>query len=293
VSYITSLLQIVVSLYRQALVVSYQRLRLSWHFPFYVILVWSIYVIASSLLFSVIPPSWVRGIILGLLNTVMVTVVLSALETTLIETRRRASYFTSLDGSLFREVLLVQFALFFPLSFAGQMIGPQGFFLLMLIVSFVWNPIAEFLYVQRRDGMTALTESWGFIQESGVEWFIATIGGACALGLLLQLPFLFLSYQGMSPPGLGNVLQGGVISTLYNSFILTESLSVAILARPIEGILRLYYLEELFTFFGLFYALFAILCVYLSSWFILFRGTLFQVLGSSTRRSRAYRAALH
>jgi hypothetical protein len=115
------------------------------------------------------------------------------------------------------------------------------------------NPIPEIIYQGRSDGLNMLQESFEFLRDSGVEWFLPFVALAVFATFFFPLPILMMPLQigRLTFPTLGGggLFPGSPISLLW-----------------------------------------AVLSAFILFALMVFRGLLFRALASSTRRQRVYRS---
>ena len=115
------------------------------------------------------------------------------------------------------------------------------------------NPMPEIIYQGRSEGLNMLQESFDFLRESGVEWFLPLIALAIFATFLFPVPVLMMPLQigHLTFPTLGG---GGLLS----------GSPVALLGAVLSA-----------------FVLYALM---------VFRGLLFRALAGSTRRQRVFRS---
>ena len=216
-----------------------------------------------ALLFGAMAGGFILGLILALLFAAYLATVSAAVQRERVDFREAWGRATE----LFSPVISVLFILFILNIFAGMALSsPDKLWLrqsLNLIVTVLFNPLPEIIYlspgVGRGSGTAAFAESFEFIKENFVEWFIPFL--VCLSPLLLQ-----------DPAGFKSVL----------IFVFTTS--------PIN-ILQIFFL----TFSGpgiLSFGLGALLIIPALYFIFIFRGVLYKELAGTTRRTRIYRARM-
>ncbi len=165
---------------------------------------------------------------------------------------------------LFAPVINVLFALFI-VKILGQFVfaAPQTQWLakvVNLLITILLNPIPEMVYQRPSGVMEMATDSFEFVKENFVEWFLPLF--VLLLPIFLLLPF-----------SLTDTL---IFFTTTNAFDLLEILFLNF-AQP-----------SLFFSFALYYLLF----IFFTYFFFVFRGLLFNELSSSSRRKRIYQARM-
>jgi hypothetical protein len=160
-------------------------------------------------------------------------------------------YFGSVITILF-FLTIVQYALelLVPPGAAG---GYELLTIINLALLILLNPMPEIIYQGRSEGLNMLQESFDFLRDSGVEWFLPLIALAVFATFFFPVPILMMPLQigRLTFPALGG---GGLLSGSPISLLWTV-LSV--------------------------FALYALM---------VFRGLLFRALAGSTRRQRVFRS---
>ncbi|HEV8717198.1 MAG TPA: hypothetical protein VGX03_30810 [Candidatus Binatia bacterium] len=115
------------------------------------------------------------------------------------------------------------------------------------------NPMPEIIYQGRHEGLNMLQESFDFLRESGVEWFLPLIALAVFATFFFPVPVLTMPLQigRLTFPALGGegLFLGSPLSLLW-----------------------------------------AVLSAFVLYALMVFRGLLFRALANSTRRQRAFRS---
>jgi hypothetical protein len=147
---------------------------------------------------------------------------------------------------------IVQYALelLVPLGAAG---GSELRSIINLALLILLNPMPEIIYQGRSEGLNMLQESFEFLRDSGVEWFLPFIILAVFATFFFPLPILMMPLQigRLTFPTLGG---GGLFS------------------GSLVGLI------------------WAVLSAFVLFALMVFRGLLFRALASSTRRQRVYRS---
>src|SRR5262245_7039083 len=160
-------------------------------------------------------------------------------------------YFGSVITILFfLSIVQYALALLVPLGAAG---GYELRSVINLALLILLNPMPEIIYQGRSEGLNMLQESFEFLRDSGVEWFLPFVALAVFATFFLPLPILMMPLQigRLTFPTLGG---GGLFS----------GPPVSLLAAVLS----------IFVLFAL----------------MVFRGLLFRALASSTRRQRVFRS---
>lgn len=211
------------------------------------------------------------GFLLGAANAFAVGALLSLIEQAVLTTRpMRWEDLWKAAGQYFWDVISIGFIVWVPLQFLeiGMQANPQGpvivsavFFLLFLLL----NPVPEIIYqVRLGSPLDSLKESYEFILENWIEWFLP-------LAVILA-PFGLSFFFGISS-------QGGRLIGL--DFLQLIQLPFTILS-------------QLFEFLGFDSSLVTLIILFLTPVgvvvMMLFRGHLFSALHGSSRRQRQFRA---
>lgn len=200
------------------------------------------------------------GMIAGLIQIAMLTYYYSWIAATVQKERLSFKDLVEFDYSLFFNIISVAF-IFFIVQFLLQMLtqGMDADFLLMCVqlgLVLVFNAIPEVVYQHRIESTYALSEAARFTRDNWIEWYLPL--------LLVILPWL------LSNP---------------NSVLLTLSSSDPLLPPFIvmKGVM-ISYSTSVFS------AALPVLALIVATWFMLFRGFLFQALASGSRRQRIYKS---
>lgn len=168
----------------------------------------------------------------------------------------------TLDFQLFSDLISVGFILFL-IEFAAQLLSGGGLLFIKLgvalLVSVLFNAVAETVYLRGMSSTPALSHSANFVKENWVEWFLPFI--------LFLTPFAILVSS--SQP-----LLLALVTTeplLPMASVVQPWLWVGVLGAGFAPILA------------------GLVAVVLGTWFMLFRAYLFTALDSSSRRQRIHR----
>jgi hypothetical protein len=230
---VTELVRATLRLYRDALSATAQSLIRGWIAAVAVVIFAGIMVAATQV---AAPLGMAGGFILGAVNALLIGATLSLIQQAIMGSRRlRLQDIWDSFGQYFWDVIGVGFVLWVPLLILekgmaanayGPLIGAAIFLLLFIIL----NPAPEVIYQVRHDSpLDVLRESYGFVVENWIEWFlplavvVAPLGLSFFVGLssrvgraagldffqLLILPFTLLAawlgYVGV-PPEAGWIL---------------------------------------------------------------------------------------
>ncbi len=259
---VKTLILVTLKIYIAALGEAWRGLILNWrclllHLLF-LIAFWLLAPVA--MLFGGMAGGFILGLILALLFAAYLSTVAAAVQ------REKVDFGEAWGRAveLFSPVINVLFILFILNLVAGMALNtPDKLWLrqsLNLLVTVLFNPLPEIIYSSRGSGTAAFAESFEFIKENFIEWFIPF--------LVLLSPLLL-----QDPAGFKSVL----------IFVMTTS--------PIN-ILQIFFL----TFSGPAFFSFGIgmLLILPALYFIfIFRGVLYKELAGTTRRSRIYRSKMN
>ncbi len=145
--------------------------------------------------------------------------------------------------------------------------GSQALYVLVhLILPVLLSPVTEVIYQGQTEGWTMIQESFEFLRDSGVEWFVPLVGLAAAVSILGGFPPIDLSSSLLFP--------------------------LDILAMPMQlG-------RPTLLPFGIGFwnssteIIWAVGCSFFLYLVMVFRGLLFRALASGTRRQRIFRSRL-
>jgi len=265
------LLSATLHLYRQALQATWRSLTRSW--------VTVAALVGFALLFIgaariVGPLGMIGGLLLGLVNALLVGATLRLIEQSLSGARTiRLTDVTESFGHYFWDVIGVGFVLWLPLMALdmGTQGNPYGGFLssaVLLLLFLLLNAAPEVIYQIRHDSpLDVFKASYEFVLEHWIEWF---------------LPFVFLALPiVLSPSGLRALfeLSSGVGRGAGLNFIQLLMLPFAL----IGGWLSYIGLDSDTQWIFL-----LVLTPLVTMAILLFRGHLFALLRSSTRRQRMF-----
>ncbi|RMH05522.1 MAG: hypothetical protein D6704_09430 [Nitrospirae bacterium] len=255
-------------LYRRALIAAWASLTRSW--------VMIVGVLVYALLLTVIASvasglGILGGLLVGFANAFFVGSVLSLLEQAVLSLRpMRWQDLWEQAGHYFWDVVAIGFLLWVPLQVLemGMQRNPygpaiiSGVFLLMFILL---NPVPEVIYqVRHASPLDVLKESYEFVVENWIEWFLPLAIVLAPFGFSF---FLMLTSQGGRMAGLD------LIQLLTIPFhILTNWVLLLGVPESVATVL-VFLLTPIGTIF--------MLC---------FRGHLFAALHGSSRRQRLFRA---
>lgn len=207
--------------------------------------------VLAAMLFA--PMGIAGGFILGAIGIALLSLYYSWIHETVQGTRLRWKSLTEFDTGLFFQIISVAFIFWIVLDLllAPTIAASKNYFLgacVNLGVGILFNAIPEMLQQQRSEGMQSLAETFTFVRDNWIEWFIPLV--------IVLLPMLLLW------------------SPMDALFLLTESqplLPVFVFFQawvPLKGYIGWLYLP---------------LALVLAHWFMLFRAHLFDQLDGRAR----------
>lgn len=262
------LVRATLELYTQALRATVSSLARNWILIAGVIALTLLMFLLTGIAMSL---GFIGRFLLGAANAFAVGTLLSLIEQAVLTTRpMKWEDLWNATGQYFWDVISIGFIVWVPLQFLeiGMQANPQGpvivsavFFLLFLLL----NPVPEIIYqVRLGSPLDSLKESYEFILENWIEWFLP-------LAVILA-PFGLSFFFGISS-------QGGRLIGL--DFLQLIQLPFTILS-------------QLFEFLGFSSSLITVMVLFLTPVgvvvMMLFRGHLFSALHGSSRRQRQFRA---
>jgi hypothetical protein len=199
------------------------------------------------------------GLLAGLAQIALLTLYYYWINETLNSTRLSTNDLYHFDYSLFSSIINVGFVIFIAQFLLGiSLQGTTNFpvlALFSLIVSIVFNPVAEIIIQHRSEGIATLSEAYHFVQENWIEWFVPFI--------LMLLPWIMIN-------------PSGPLAALSQTDPLLP-------ASPL-----IYGAGQLASYSGINQIIGIILGTIIANWFMIFRSLLFKKLSTSSRRKRAY-----
>jgi len=223
----------------------------------------------SALLVS--PLGFAGSFILGMISITLLTYYYQWLSECVRKNTLHWKEYITFDSSLFSSVINTAFILFiFSLLLSQFGVVPNMLQVITCInlgVFIVFSALPEILYFHQYQGITAFLESYNFIKDNWIEWFVP---------LLFFLSPLLIQH----PIGLLNSLSSGdpLMPVLKFVGLFSESLvAVDLLSLTLPPLL----MNLVLSF----------LSIVAATWFMLFRGFLFRELESGSRRQRAFIAS--
>jgi hypothetical protein len=242
----TDVFRAAVRLYQQALRATVQSFARGWVIAIAVVLFAGLMVLATSV---AAPLGILGGFILGAVNALLIGATLSLIEQAVRGARRLA--FRDIGESLgqyFWDVIGLGFVLWVPIMLLerGMTANPNGPFLaaaIFLLLFILLNPAPEVIYQVRHESpLDVIRESYEFVIENWIEWFlplaiiVAPLGLSFFFGIsgrlgrgagldffqVLVLPFTLLTVW-LSYLGLSDVTSSGLV------IVLTPPVAVAML----------------------------------------------------------------
>ncbi len=264
----SELVRATLKLYQQALRATFSSLTRNWILIVAVVILAILMFVITGVAMSL---GMLGGFLLGAANAFAVGTLLSLVEQAVMTTHQMSwENLWKAAGQYFWDVISIGFIVWVPLQFLeiGVQANPNGpaivsavFFLFFLFL----NPVPEIIYqVRLGSPLDSLEESYEFVLENWIEWFLPLAVILAPLGLSF---FFVISAQGARLIGL--------------DFLQLMQLPFAVLA-------------QLFQFLGFPSSLATVIVLTLTPIgvmvMMLFRGFLFSALHGSSRRQRQFRA---
>jgi hypothetical protein len=197
------------------------------------------------------------GFILNILALAALSLYYHWLSQTVTRQRIRPSDLKDFDVALFFGVISVSFVLWIAtmlVAAVAESSGTPGLPLMFsLLVIFACNSLPEVLYLHRAESVHAFQESFRFVRDNAIEWYVPLV--------LVSAPFLVLGVE---------------------TFVLHFASSYPLL--PISMIME----APRALLSGEWGMIASLGGLVLAHWFMLFRAHLFQALSQGTRRQRAF-----
>ncbi len=250
-----ALLSATIQMYRQAAVETWQRIQRNWWVGLLPFLYGFILIIVASF---VAPLGMVGGFIFGLISAMCTSSYLYFLAGIVGGQRMLLSELGESWRPYLSPVITVLFFLFLVQLILSLVLPPvessqDVAFFVILILLVILNPIPEIIYLGRSDGFGMLQESFDFLRENWMEWFLPLV-----LFTLLSLAI---------PLPMASPLRVGQLSFSFSSI-------QSLLSGSLENVL--------WNVLGAF--------IFLS--LMVFRGLLFRPLYRTSRRQRIFRSRL-
>lgn len=217
----------------------------------------ALYLLFNFLSVSLSALGMLGGFLIQLFALAGISLYYNWLGQTVTRQKVRVENLKEFDIALFFGVVSVSFVLWIAsllvqsVSAGAQIPGLPLLFSLCVI--FACNAIPEVLYLHRAESVHALHESFRFVRDNAIEWYLPFV--------LISLPFLSLGFEVF-------VFQ---FASSYPLLPVSMVMEAARMLIPGE--------------FGI---VAAVCGVVLAHWFMLFRAHLFQELVQGTRRQRAF-----
>ncbi len=251
----SELVKATAKLYRDALVKAGQMLRLNWWGTLLPLLYYGVIFLGSTLF---LPLGVVGRFLLGLLVAFLIAHYLALVSASVAGERTSLSQLWLRARDLFSPTIGVLFTLYI-LSLVAEMAfrnESQRWLLVALnfVIVFLFNPLPEVIYQSRQNALAVFTESFQFVKENTIEWFLPII--IMILPLILANPKqFFLQFATSGPLEFPQLIFGQGIALAGNSLS-------AVLIIP------------------------ALLAA--SFYLMIFRGLLYARLSTSSRRKRVF-----
>jgi len=259
--------KITAALYREAASKATRALVRNWMIPLASIVSYFLFVYLVHI-FSSFPGSaggfTPQGLILGLVIIALLALYYGWLEAAVNGQKLKIKDLISMDLGLFFAVMGVGFMLWIINLLLGMFFSTNSAQALLNALHFgifvAFNSVCEVIYLQRKDGITALQESVLFLKDNWAEWFIPLLLLLAPAIALIRSSIFFILAQG---------------DPLLPALVFLESL--------------LLYLEGNF---GSSIILPITIGVVVVTWFMIFRGYLFKQLSTTSKRQRLYKQHL-
>ena len=182
-----SLFQATVELYAQALRATVRSLARAWIIIVAVILFAALMLIANQL---AVPLGMLGGFILGAVNALLIGATLSLVQQAVFGARAVTIHdIRDSFGQYFWDVIGVGFVLWIPMLVLERGMGsnPNGALIasaIFLLLFILLNPAPEVIYqVRHQSPLDVLKESYEFVIENWIEWFLPLAVVIAPLGL--------------------------------------------------------------------------------------------------------------
>lgn len=200
------------------------------------------------------------GMIVGMIEIALLCFYYAWISSTVQKERLRFSDLVHFDYSLFFNIISVAF-IFFIVQFVLQSLtqGLDAKFPLLCVqlgIVIVFNCVPEVIYLHRIESGYALSEAARFTRDNWIEWYLPM--------LLVILPWLVTN-------PISVLVSLSISDPLFPPLIIIKGVVIS-------------YAGSVFAS-GL-----PILALLVATWFMLFRGHLFQALASGSRRQRIYKS---
>src|SRR5437867_7847125 len=183
----TTILRATLRLYQAALRATAQSFARCWIISVAVVIFAGLMVAATSV---AAPLGILGGFILGAVNALLIGTTLSLIEQA-VKSSRSLTFRDIWDsvGQYFWDVIAVWCVLWVPIMVLeqGMLSNPNGPFLaaaIFLLLFIILNPAPEVIYQLRRDSpLDVIRESYEFVVENWIEWFLPLMIVVAPLGL--------------------------------------------------------------------------------------------------------------
>jgi hypothetical protein len=175
-------------LYRTALRRSWESLLKNWVVSF---APWAYAALLSVVAVAVAPLGILGGLVLGMATQACISSGLYLIKNIVESGRANVRDFINGFTVYLWELLGIAFILWIPmrvLAMALESVANGGliFGLIQIAVYILLNPLPELVYQTRSSGVTLISESYNFIVENWLEWFLPNIVLTIAGYLILQ-----------------------------------------------------------------------------------------------------------
>lgn len=233
-----------------------KALRLNWLILFGIVALAAFYLLTTPFF-----ASWgmVGGFIVGFIQIILLSIYYSWIAQAVRKERINFREIFNFEPALFWGLMSVGFFLWI----INMFVGPFGhreetlwvFACANFLMFVLFNAAPELVYLRRSDGFNTLKESSIFIKQYWIEWYVPLL-------IVLLLPISLLGKEVLRPLALGYpLLPAWALVEQFQSYLALS------FGMPYLGIL---------------------LGVIIATWFMIFRGFLFQELIQGSARKRAY-----
>lgn len=217
-----ALLSATIQMYRQATVDTWTRIQRNWWVGLLPFLYGFILILVASFVGSL---GMVGGFIFGLISAMCTSSYLYFLAGMVNGQRVVLSELGESWRPYLSPVITVLFFLFLVQLTLSLVLPPvessqDVAFFVTLILLVILNPIPEIIYLGRSDGFGMLQESFDFLRENWMEWFLPLVFFT-VLSLGIPLPVaspLRVGQLSFSFTGIQSLLSGSLESLLWNVF---------------------------------------------------------------------------
>ena len=184
-----STVQATLWLYAMALRRSWESLRKNWVVS---LAPWAYAALLSIVAFVVAPLGIIGGLVLGVATQACISSGLYLIKNIVESGRADIKDFTNGFTVYLWELLGIAFMIWIPMRVLAMALAssPNGgliFALVQIVLYILLNPLPELVYQTRSSGVALISESYNFIVENWLEWFLPNIVLTVAGYLILQV----------------------------------------------------------------------------------------------------------